>query len=57
MSDHSYGPRLTDKGAIFHLWAPAAQRVDIVLGDRTHPLEPGEDGWFVAHKDATTLRQ
>jgi maltooligosyltrehalose trehalohydrolase len=45
---HSFGPRLTEKGAIFRLWAPAAQRVDVVLGDQAHPLKPGDDGWFAA---------
>lgn len=48
MSAHSFGPRLTEKGAIFRLWAPAAQRVDVVLGDQAHPLKPGDDGWFAA---------
>jgi malto-oligosyltrehalose trehalohydrolase len=48
MSGHSFGPRLTDKGAIFRLWAPAAQRVDVLLGDKQHPLKPGDDGWFAA---------
>ena len=48
MSAHSFGPRLTEKGAIFRLWAPAAQRVDVVLGDQSHPLKPGDDGWFAA---------
>ncbi|MGM4893075.1 malto-oligosyltrehalose trehalohydrolase [Tardiphaga sp. 839_C3_N1_4] len=48
MSAHLFGPRLTEKGAIFRLWAPAAQRVDVVLGDQSHPLKPGDDGWFTA---------
>ncbi|MGM4887151.1 malto-oligosyltrehalose trehalohydrolase [Tardiphaga sp. 20_F10_N6_6] len=48
MSAHSFGPRLTEKGAIFRLWAPAAQRVDVVLGDQSYPLKPGDDGWFAA---------
>ncbi|MDR6661520.1 malto-oligosyltrehalose trehalohydrolase [Tardiphaga sp. 37S4] len=48
MSAHSFGPRLTETGAIFRLWAPAAQRVDVVLGDQSHPLKPDDDGWFAA---------
>ncbi|ROS30826.1 malto-oligosyltrehalose trehalohydrolase [Cellulomonas sp. PhB150] len=28
------------------VWAPRASRVDLVLGDVTRPLAPGEDGWW-----------
>jgi malto-oligosyltrehalose trehalohydrolase len=48
MSGYSFGPRLTEKGAIFRLWAPAAQRVDVMLGGQIHQLRPGDDGWFAA---------
>jgi maltooligosyltrehalose trehalohydrolase len=47
MSGATFGPRLTASGTIFRLWAPAAQRVDVVL-DRVYPLRRGEDGWFEA---------
>jgi 1,4-alpha-glucan branching enzyme/maltooligosyltrehalose trehalohydrolase len=48
MSTHSFGPRLTDNGCLFRLWAPAAQRVEVLLGDQAHALKPGDDGWFTA---------
>ncbi|MEH2482897.1 maltooligosyltrehalose trehalohydrolase [Nitrobacteraceae bacterium AZCC 2146] len=47
MSDRSFGPRLTKTGTIFRLWAPAANRVDVML-DKIYPLTRGEDGWFSA---------
>jgi maltooligosyltrehalose trehalohydrolase len=47
MNGASFGPLLTARGATFRLWAPAAQRVDVVL-DRAHPLRRGDDGWFSA---------
>jgi maltooligosyltrehalose trehalohydrolase len=47
MNGAIFGPRLTASGAIFRLWAPAAQRVDVVL-DRVHPLQRENDGWFCA---------
>ena len=31
----------------FHLWAPSAKRVDLLL-DRPYPLRRGADGWFAA---------
>jgi maltooligosyltrehalose trehalohydrolase len=38
----------------FRVWAPAAQRVDVVMatGDRT-VLEPGAGGYFVGHRSAS----
>jgi malto-oligosyltrehalose trehalohydrolase len=45
MNRRHFGARLTANGAAFRLWAPAAQRVDLVL-DHPHPLTRGEDGWF-----------
>jgi maltooligosyltrehalose trehalohydrolase len=45
MNRRRFGARLTANGVAFRLWAPAAQRVDLVL-DHTHPLTRGEDGWF-----------
>ncbi len=47
MSGGKFGPRLTASGAIFRLWAPAAQRVDVVL-DRAWPMRREDDGWFCA---------
>ena len=45
MSKRSFGPRLTSTGAEFRLWAPAAQRVDVML-DTLYPMARGDDGWF-----------
>lgn len=47
MSTRSFGPRLTDKGATFRLWAPAAGRVEVVV-DRPYPMMAEEDGWYSA---------
>jgi malto-oligosyltrehalose trehalohydrolase len=46
-----FGAELTAQGAVrFRLWAPAAQRVELVLyedgGRRSEPLQPLQDGWF-----------
>lgn len=45
MSGRQFGPKLTEAGAQFRLWAPAAKRVDVLL-DKPHTLTRGEDGWF-----------
>jgi maltooligosyltrehalose trehalohydrolase len=47
MSERQFGTRLTADGASFRLWAPAAQRVDLVL-QKTFPLQRSRDGWFRA---------
>jgi maltooligosyltrehalose trehalohydrolase len=47
MSDRHFGARLTPDGVSFRLWAPAAQRVDLVLEQR-HAMQRGADGWFAA---------
>jgi maltooligosyltrehalose trehalohydrolase len=47
MSGRQFGPKLTEAGAQFRLWAPAAKRVDLLL-DKPHTLTRGEDGWFTA---------
>lgn len=47
MNSRSHGPRLTRKGVEFRLWAPKAERVDVVL-DRAHPMQKDKDGWFTA---------
>ncbi len=44
MSDRQFGPSLADHGTRFRLWAPAANRVDVML-ERPHPMTRGEDGW------------
>jgi len=43
----SFGARLTESGARFRLWAPAARRVEVVL-DRPLPMQREGDGWFAA---------
>jgi maltooligosyltrehalose trehalohydrolase len=47
MNERQFGARLTPDGASFRLWAPAAQRVDLLL-EKSRPLRRGEDGWFSA---------
>jgi len=47
MSERQFGARLTADGASFRLWAPAAQRVDLLLG-KTFPLQRSQAGWFRA---------
>jgi maltooligosyltrehalose trehalohydrolase len=47
MNERQFGPRLTTDGVLFRLWAPAAERVDLLL-DEPHALRRGDDGWFSA---------
>ncbi|HEY4834804.1 MAG TPA: malto-oligosyltrehalose trehalohydrolase [Bradyrhizobium sp.] len=47
MSERQFGARLTADGASFRLWAPAAQRVDLLL-EKSFPLQRSRDGWFRA---------
>jgi maltooligosyltrehalose trehalohydrolase len=47
MSERQFGARLTADGASFRLWAPAAQRVDLLL-EKSFPLQRSQDGWFRA---------
>jgi malto-oligosyltrehalose trehalohydrolase len=47
MNRRQFGVTLTDGGATFRLWAPAAKRVDLLL-DQPHALHCGDDGWFSA---------
>ena len=54
MNARQFGARLTADGASFHLWAPAAKRVDLLLEksalpESARPLRRGEDGWFSIH--------
>jgi len=49
-----FGPRPTADGVHFRLWAPGAERVDLIL-DETHgaarPMKAADDGWFERHVD------
>jgi maltooligosyltrehalose trehalohydrolase len=47
MNERPFGARLTADGASFRLWAPAAQRVDLLL-EKPYPLRGDADGWFHA---------
>ncbi|WP_291853448.1 malto-oligosyltrehalose trehalohydrolase [Bradyrhizobium sp.] len=47
MSDRPFGPVLTKAGVQFRLWAPAAERVDVLIGER-QAMRRSEDGWFTA---------
>jgi maltooligosyltrehalose trehalohydrolase len=51
MNERQFGARLTADGASFRLWAPAANRVDLLLEksalpEKAFPMRRGEDGWF-----------
>lgn len=39
--------------APFRVWAPRAQQVDLVLGDRRLPMDERPDGWFAVEAGAT----
>jgi len=47
MNTRQFGPCLASYGTRFRLWAPAAQRVDVML-EQPHAMVRGEDGWFTA---------
>jgi len=47
MNERQFGTRLSADGASFRLWAPAANRVDLLL-DKPHPMRRRENGWFSA---------
>jgi maltooligosyltrehalose trehalohydrolase len=47
MNARQFGARLTNDGASFRLWAPAAKRVDLLL-EKPYALTRGGDGWFSA---------
>ncbi len=47
MNRRQFGARLTDDGASFRLWAPAARKVELLL-DKAQPMVRGDDGWFSA---------
>src|SRR5262249_51195377 len=42
-----FGPVLGPDGVTFRLWAPAAQRVELV-GDRCRDMQRSGGGWFTA---------
>src|SRR5579859_3639912 len=46
MNEWHFGPKLTTDGTAFRLWAPAARRVDLLLGQQRHPLASARHGWF-----------
>lgn len=45
MTEGGFGAQLTKNGVRFRLWAPAANRVDVVL-DRSYPMQRGDGGWY-----------
>jgi maltooligosyltrehalose trehalohydrolase len=48
MSSRTFGPKLARDGASFRLWAPAAERVDLMLETSKQPMQRRDGGWFVA---------
>jgi maltooligosyltrehalose trehalohydrolase len=53
MNERQFGPLLTSDGASFRLWAPAAERVDLLL-EKPRAMRRGEDGWFSADVSGVT---
>ena len=47
MNKRQFGARLTTDGTSFHLWAPAAKRVELLLHE-PQAMQRGDDGWFSA---------
>lgn len=47
MNAPQFGPRLTEHGAKFRIWAPAAKCVDLLL-DTPQAMTHGGDGWYSA---------
>ena len=48
-----FGAQLTDTGVTFRLWAPAARRVELLLGT-PHPMHARPGGWHeIAVPDAS----
>ena len=46
MNERHFGAKLTSEGTAFRLWAPAAQRVDLLLDQLCCALTPDKHGWF-----------
>jgi maltooligosyltrehalose trehalohydrolase len=45
--DYRFGPRWTEEGVVFRLWAPAAGEVSVLLREaHEYPLEQAEEGWW-----------
>jgi maltooligosyltrehalose trehalohydrolase len=50
-SDFLFGPRIEGEHAIFRLWAPGRQQVDLIIpGEPPVPMIKQEDGFFVVSK-------
>jgi maltooligosyltrehalose trehalohydrolase len=49
MNERHFGARRTLEGTTFRLWAPAAQRVDLLLEQQRYPLTSCKHGWFEAN--------
>ena len=47
MNKRQFGARPTTDGTSFHLWAPAAKRVELLLHE-PQAMQRGDDGWFSA---------
>jgi maltooligosyltrehalose trehalohydrolase len=47
MLNRQFGPFITDRGVTFRLWAPAAERVDLLV-DRVVAMTREDGGWYVA---------
>jgi maltooligosyltrehalose trehalohydrolase len=48
MLHRRFGPRITNEGVTFRLWAPAAERVELLV-DRAVAMTREDGGWYVAH--------
>src|ERR1700758_463905 len=46
MNERHFGPKLSSDGTTFRLWAPAAKRVDLLLGQQRQALASAKHGWF-----------
>jgi maltooligosyltrehalose trehalohydrolase len=46
MNERQFGAKLSSDGTTFHLWAPAAKGVDLLLGQQSHALTSAGNGWF-----------
>src|ERR1700760_461251 len=46
MNEWHFGPKLSSDGTTFRLWAPAAKRVDLLLGQQRQALASARHGWF-----------
>ncbi len=45
IASNHFGPLISPENVIFRLWAPGAQRVQLVH-DKTHEMQRSDDGWF-----------